>query len=489
MHEPVGRPRALVTVLVACAVVVSVMQTLVVPLLHDLPHLLHAAPADTSWVITVTLLTGALANPVAGRLGDMYGRRRLLLASLLLLSCGSVVCALADSLAPMIAGRALQGAAFGVVSLSIGIAREELPAAALGSAVGMISAASGAGYAFGLPVAAFVVQTANHHVMFWVTAGLGLLCAAAVTRVVPARPGRRSGGFDGLGAAGLCAGLGSLLLVVSKGRDWGWTSPTVAGLGTGGVLVLGLWAVWELRTREPLVDLRRASGRRLLTINAATLVVGFGMYVQSLVWPQILQMPEATGYGMGLSLAVSGLVLMPAGVATMTAASLSSRLSRAHGPRTSLVAGAGLLCVAYAAAPWLLGRPWHVLTATCVISFAIGLAVAAMPALVIAAVPAEDTAAATGLNSLMRSTGTAIGAAITGAVLANGTRDFPGGPSAPTQSAFVTVLSIGLAGCAAGLVLALVIPRRDRHRTPAKVDSRPESAPSGKHTPLADQAP
>lgn len=478
MREPAPHARALVPVLVSCAVVVSVMQTLVVPLLHDLPELLHAAPADASWVIIVTLLTGALANPIAGRLGDMYGRRRLLLASLGALSCGSVVCALADSLAPMIAGRALQGAALGVVSLSIGIAREELPAATLGPAVGVISAASGAGYAFGLPVAAFVVQTANHHVMFWVTAGLGLVCAAAVAYAVPARPGRRAGRFDGLGAAGLCAGLGALLLVVSKGQDWGWTSPAVWGLAGGGAVVLGLWAVWELRVSEPLVDLRRASGRNLLTINAATLVVGFGMYVQSLVWPQVLQMPESTGYGMGLTLAVSGLVLMPAGVATMTAAPLSSRLSRARGPRTSLAAGAGVLCLAYLVAPWMLGRPWHVLVATCVISGGIGLAVAAMPALVIGAVPAEDTAAATGLNSLMRSTGTAIGAAITGAVLAGGTRTFPGGTTAPTHDAFVTVLAIGLAGCAAGLVLALLIPRHHGAPGHAPAGTRPDPATS-----------
>ncbi len=193
--------------MLACAgITVALMQTLIVPIVGQLPALLHATPIDASWVLTATLLTGAVATPVAGRLGDMYGKRRVLLASLSLMVLGSVVCGLSQELVPMVVGRALQGGAVGVIPLGISIMRDVLPAERLGSAMAVMSSSLGVGGALGLPGAALVADSMDWHMLFWISAGLGVLLAGLVAVIVAESPVRTGGRFDGVGALGLAVG-------------------------------------------------------------------------------------------------------------------------------------------------------------------------------------------------------------------------------------------------------------------------------------------
>ncbi|MBI0383590.1 MFS transporter, partial [Streptomyces albiflaviniger] len=321
-------------------IVVSLMQTLVVPLVPDLPELLHTSASDASWAITATLLAGAVATPVLGRLGDMYGKRRTLLLSLAMLVVGSVVCALSDTLAPMIVGRALQGFSAGVIPLGISIMRDELPAERLGSAMALMSSSLGVGGALGLPGAAALAEHADWHVLFWVSASLGAVVIALVLAVVPESPVRGGGRFDLVGALGLSAGLLCLLLAISKGADWGWASGVTTGLFAAAVVVLLLWSRWELRVSGPLVDLRTTVRRQVLLTNLASIVIGFAMFGMSLVLPQLLQMPEATGYGLGQSMMTAGLCLGPSGLVMMAISPLSARITATRGPKTSLMLGA-----------------------------------------------------------------------------------------------------------------------------------------------------
>jgi MFS family permease len=473
-------PRATIAVLVSCGILVSVMQTLTVPLLPRFPRLLDTSAANASWVITVTLLTGAVCTPVAGRLGDLYGKRLLLLIGLTLLTAGSGVCAVSHTVAPMVVGRALQGAALGVVPLAMAVLRDEVPPDRLGGAVGLMSATAGVGGAVGLPIAALVVQSTDYHALFWGAAVLGAGCFGLVLAFVPASKGRTyPGRFDAWGTAGLAVGLVSVLIAVGKGAQWGWLDPRTLTLAGVGVAVLAGWAVVELRSDCPLVDLRTAASPRILATNAATVVLGFAMYAQNLVFPQIMQLPKSTGYGLGVPLVTAGLYLAPPGFVMMLVATQSARLSRARGPKTSLVAGAAILVLAYAAAPALLGSPLRIVGVSLFLVIGIGLAFAAMPALVIAAVPARDTGAATGLNALMRSVGMTVSAAVIGVVLAHDPQQSDGAP-VPTESAFVTALGVGLAASALGLVLALLIPRGPR-------DAADSAQPDGPG--YADQAP
>lgn len=382
-----SRARLIVAVLSFSGIVVSLMQTLIVPLIPSLPRLLHTSASNTSWAITATLLAGAVATPVLGRLGDMYGKRRMLLVSVGLLVVGSVVCALSDSLAPMVVGRALQGFSIGVIPLGISIMRDELPPERLGSAMALMSSSLGVGGALGLPGAAALAEHADWHLLFWGAAGLGVVVAGLVVVVVAESPLRGGGRFDLLGAVGLSVGLLCLLLGISKGADWGWGSGRTSGSFVAAVVVLVSWGWWELRVTGPLVDLRTTMRRQVLVTNLASVVIGFALYAMSLVLPQLLQLPSATGYGLGQSMLTAGLVLGPSGLVMMAVSPLSARMSTAWGPKVSLMVGSMVIAVGYGLAVVFMTQVWQLVVVASVIGAGIGLAYAAMPALIMGAVP------------------------------------------------------------------------------------------------------
>ncbi|MFJ6350907.1 MFS transporter [Streptomyces sp. NPDC092046] len=455
-----GGTGGIVGVLALAGIVAALMQTLVVPLIGDLPELLHTSASNASWVITATLLASAVATPVAGRLGDMYGKRRLLLASTVPLVAGSVVCALAGSVAPMVVGRGLQGLGMGVVPLGISLLRDILPIEKLGSSIALMSASMGVGGALGLPFSAAVAEHASWRVLFWVAAGLSLLVGVLVWLVAPAgRIAPVAGRFDVLGALGLGGGLVALLLAVSKGSVWGWGSATTLGLFAAAAVVLGAWVWWELRTREPLVDLRVTARPQVLMTNAASVLVGFSMYAQSLVIPQLLQLPEATGYGLGQSMMAMGLWMAPAGLMMMALSPLGAKLSAARGPKVTLAVGSLVIAVGYLSSLLLMGSTWGLLVVTLVCNTGVGLAYGAMPALIMGAVPQAETASANSFNTLMRSIGSSVSAAVIGVVLAQLTIDL-GGHALPSETGFRVALLIGGGVALAAAAVAALIPVR-----------------------------
>jgi MFS family permease len=452
----------IVTVLASCGLVASFMQTLVIPLIPSLPTILRTDPADASWVITVTLLAAAVIMPVSGRLGDLYGKRPVLLASLVLLVVGSAVSALAGSLLPMVVGRGLQGCAMGVIPLGISIMRDILPAERVGSAIAMMSATLGVGGAVGLPVSAVIAQTSSWRVLFWLSAGLAAACLVLLWFVVPDSKVRAQGRFDPFGALGLAAGLVCLLLAITKGSAWGWGSATTLGLFAASVGVFVVWGFYQLKVRYPLVDLRVSAKRPVLFTNIASVLVGFSMYSASLVLPQLLQAPSVTGYGLGQSMVAAGLWMAPSGLVMMLLSPVSARISRSRGPRTSLMVGAGVIAIGYLVSTVLLHNAFEIMVAGVIVSGGVGIAYAAMPALIMGSVPLHETASANGLNSLMRSVGTSFSSAVMATLLAHMT--FSVGPlTVPSLAGFRVAFLIAAGAAFAGLLLAALVPRvRDR---------------------------
>ncbi|WP_330283163.1 MFS transporter [Streptomyces sp. NBC_00588] len=452
------RTNALVAVLAFGGIVVSLMQTLVIPIVPELPKLLNSPASDTAWAVTATLLAAAVSVPMMGRLGDMYGKRRMLLTSMVLLIAGSVTAALSDSLVPMIVGRALQGAASGVIPLGISIMRDELPAERLGSATALMSASLGVGGALGLPAAALIADNFDWHVLFWSSAALGVVALLLVLFVVPESKVRTGGRFDVVGGLGMAAGLLCLLLPISKGGDWGWGSGTTLGLFGACVAILLLWGWYELRTDQPLVDLRTTARRQVLVTNLASIALGFGMFAMSLVLPQLLQLPEATGYGLGKSLLVAGLVMAPSGLVMMAVAPVSAALSRAKGPKASLMLGSLIVAAGYGLNIVLMSEVWQFVLVSCVIGSGIGFTYGAMPALIMGAVPPSQSGAANSLNTLMRSIGTSTASAVAGVILSQMTTDL-GGVPLPSENGFKTVLAVGGGAALLAFVVASFIPR------------------------------
>jgi MFS family permease len=453
------KPNVIVVVLALAGISVSLMQTLVIPLVPDLPRLLGSTPANTAWIVTATLLAAAVATPVAGRLGDMYGKRRMLLVSLVLMTAGSFMCALSDSLVPMLVGRALQGLSAGVIPLGISIMRDEMPAERLGSATALMSASLGVGSALGLPLAALVADNFDWHFLFWGSCVLGALGAVLVFVLIPESTVRTGGRFDLVGALGLSAALISLLLAMSKGADWGWGSGTTLSLFAAAVAILLAWGWFELRTPQPLIKLRTIARREVLFTNLAGAAFGFSLFSLQMLVPQIVQLPEQTGYGLGKGLLTVGLVMAPQGLVLMLMAPVSAAISKTRGPKITLMIGAVVVAGGYALNLVMMSEIWQLMLVACIIGAGVGLAYGALPLLLMGAVPPSETAATNSVNTLMRAIGTSIASALAGVIVAQMTTTF-GGHALPSENAFKVIMAIGCGAALVSLALASLLPGR-----------------------------
>ncbi|MDL5351905.1 MFS transporter [Microbacterium sp. zg-YB36] len=451
------RQGLIVAVLALAGLASSFMFTLVVPIQAKLPELLGASRDDTAWVVTATLLAAAVVTPIAGRLGDMYGKRRIVLVLLGVLVLGSVIAALSTGIIGVIIGRALQGAVTGVVPLAISILRDVLHEDRVDAAIALISATMGVGGALGMPLSALVTQYSDWHALFWMAAGMGVVVFGLVLWIIPVSVLRTAGKFDYVGAAGLAVGLTGVLLAVSRGNEWGWTSAAVLICGLGGLAVLLAWGWFELRIAEPLLDLRVAARRPVLLTNIASLAMGFSLFASNVSYPQLLELPAPAGFG--LSLLAASLVIAPAGLVMMVLSPYSGRLARTVGPRLLLVAGAIALILAYGFTLLFSSEVWHLLVANLLVGVGIGFGYAAMPMLIMRSVPQSETGASNGLNALFRSLGTSTAAAVIGAVLASMsvTQD---GVQVPTAAAFDLAFVLGGGAAVVALVLAVFIPQR-----------------------------
>jgi MFS family permease len=449
----------LIAVLAAAGISVSLMQTLMIPLIPQLPALLDTSPANASWAITATLLTGAVATPVLGRLGDMYGPKRILVLCAAMLFAGSVIAATTTSLIPLVIGRGLQGFGAPVIPLGISVLRSALPAERVASAMGLMSASLGVGGAMGLPLSAVIAEHFNWHALFWCSAFLGLASGVLFVLLVPdLEPVSSDHRFDPIGALALGAGLVMLLLPISKGGMWGWGSVTTLGLFAAAAVTFGVFTWWQYRAPSPIVDMRTTLKRPVLLTNLSSIAVGFGMFALSLVGPQLLEMPRETGFGLGQSMIATGLWMAPGGLAMMAAAPVAARVVAARGPKIVLVIGSVIIAAGYLAGIVLLGTPIGVMVLGLIVSFGVGFAFAALPALINAAVPVSETASANSINSLARSLGTSTSSAVMTAVLAQMTVTVAG-HALPSLGGFRAALLIAAVAAAGAALIAMAIPK------------------------------
>lgn len=472
-----ARPGAIIAALAAGGVLVSLAQTLIIPLITELPQMFDTSVANASWIITATLLAAAVSTPITGRLADMYGKKLMLMLALGVFVAGSVLAAAATSLGVMVAGRALQGVASGLIPLGISLMHDLLPRERAGKAIALMSASMGIGGSLGLPLAAAVAQFANWRILFASVALVGAGLALALLKILPRNAGGNSQArFDVVGATGLTAGLVALLLAISKGTDWGWTSlPTVA-CGTGAIILLGLWVAHQSRRRYPLVNLRTAAIPAVLLTNVASLLAGFTMYAMNLLLPPVIQLPTEIGYGLGQSMVAMGLWIVPMGIGMVAVSNLGPAISRAHSPRVTLIVSGLVAAAGYGAVFAVLatvgnrsGGPGDatkvtvtlilISLASAVIGAGIALALGAAPSLILSVVPITETAAANGLNVLARSLGTSSAAAVLGVLLASMTHTF-GGLEVPTLGGYLTGLGLTTGIALLASAVAAFIPRK-----------------------------
>jgi EmrB/QacA subfamily drug resistance transporter len=443
-------------VLATGALAFALLQTMVAPALPAIQREFGASTSAVTWVLTIYLLTASIATPVLGRLGDMFGKERVLVAVLLVLGAGTLVSALSSSLEVLIAGRAIQGAGGAIFPLAFGIIRDEFPRERVGAGIGLISATFGIGGGAGLVLAGVIVDNLDYTWIFWLS--LVVIAGAVVTTrlFVPASPIKTPAKIDWGGAALMAAGVSALLVAVSEGNAWGWTSLPVLGLLAAAALLLGIWIRYELGVPQPMVDMRMLRQRPVWTTNVTALMVGFGMFGSFLLVPALVQLPAGTGFGFGATVTQAGLFLLPSSAVMLFAGPGAGWLGARFGSRLPLLIGIALVMVGFVQLAVLHDAHWHIYLNSIITGAGIGLSFAAMAALIVDAVPQSQTGVASGMNTIMRSIGGALGAQIAASIV--GAHLGPAG--FPTEGGFVAAFIVSAGALLLALVAALLIPRR-----------------------------
>ena len=443
------------------ALVVSMAQTLLIPVLSTLPADLHTSAGNVEWLLTSTLLVAAVAVPVMGRLGDMFGKRRILLVALGTLFAGSLVTALTSNVTLLIIGRGIQGLSAAAIPLGISLLSSLMPREKAGSAIAVVSAMLGVGGALGLPLAGLLVEHFDFHILFWITCIGGLIAFVGVLISVPEAPSRSGGRVDFVGTALLAAALVALLLPLAEGSNWGWGSPAVVILLVAAVVLLGVLGRYELRTRDPLIDLVSLRRRPLVLTNLASMLFGFALFASLLGTASYVQAPEATGYGFGSSLVVGGLAMLPSGLCMLIFAPISARLVASRGAGQVLALGAVIVALGWLMRITVTGTLWEVIVGATVVGIGTGIGYAAMPALINAHTPRAEIGAANGLNTLFRSVGSSLASAVGGSILISQTIML-GGYALPSLTAYRILFALCAGAAVLAAVAAFVIPQPER---------------------------
>lgn len=448
----------LIATLSVVALTVAVLQTAVVPILGVMERQLQVSDLDVSWAVTANLLAAAATTPLIGRLADLHAKKTVLLIVLAVVLAGSLLAATTSSLPLLILARVMHGASFSLYPIAVSILRAELPPQRLMGVLAVISGVLGVGGGTGLVIVGLLMRGgADYHRVFWFTTAFTVLVIAAVMVVVPARALQGDGSVDWIGALGLAVGLSALLLVITQGNVWGWTSPRVAGGAAGGALALGLWWWWERRCDHPLVSTAMLSRRPILLTNIATVLVGVGLYCGFLGLTGFVQEPTNTGYGFGASVLEASVVfLLPGALAGFLTATISGRYIDRYGGRPVLIAGAAIGVLGFTLLASMHASAWQVVAAGVLINSYISLAYGALPALVVREVEPGETGVATSINAIARTVGSSISAAIVSVLLSRDGR----APGEPPESSYTATFALGaVTGLAAMVLIAASRPR------------------------------
>jgi MFS family permease len=445
--------------LLLAALTFSVSQTMMNPALSVIETRFNASQTTVAWTLSAFFIMAALSPSIVGRLGDMFGKKRALVLELIVFCAGAIACALAPTISWLIAGRVLMGAGAGIFPLAYSIVRDELEPRRVPAAIGLIAAMIGVGIAFGFPIGGLMIDHLGLPSTFWTTAVMAAITAIAIAVLVPESPIRTPGRVDVPGAVLLAAGLVLALLAISRASELGWLAPATVGLAASGAVILTIFARFELAQRNPLIDVRVLASRPVLANNVATILIGFGGVGAFVLVPLLAQMPRSTGYGLGETAAGSGLLMLPCALLTFVAATVSGRLIGRLGTRNVLIAATALTAasiggLAFSHSTALLVAFWPAF-----FGFGTGLAYASLPILIVESVPQHMTGEATGVNSVLRNIGFAIGVQVGTTLLAT---NLIVGSNLTSDLGYTLAFAGCAVACLGSAVIACFIPYRRR---------------------------
>lgn len=450
--------RLILPVLLFSSLVMSIVATLGTPMIPTISRELDISLEAAQWTLTVTLLVGAVVTPIAGRLADGPHRKLVVVGLLGAVCSGAVISASIRHFPAFLLGRALQGVGLAILPMAIAVARDTLPQQQARSGIAFLSVMTAAGTGLGYPLTGFLGERFGFQVPFGFAALISLVAAVLIGQVVPARSPHETHPLDIMGAALLSIALVCLLLVISQGRGLGWTSLPILALAGGAVVFGALWVMQELRVDYPLVELRLALNPLVMSANVTSFLMGMGLFGISSLVNRFVQAPEEVGYGFHAGLLLAGWMLMPLSLGSFVSTWLSRWLDDRLGPFLVLPIGASIVAFTGAWLAFVRTETWQVMIAVGTLGLGISTAFAAMPGLIIRAVPPHETGSATGLNSVLRSVGGAIGSAASIAVLSSYT---PAGEHLPANHGYTIAFLVGALACLCGVVASVLLMPRD----------------------------
>lgn len=441
------------------------MQSLVIPGIGALAASVHASRLDATWTLTAYLLSGAVTTPLAGRLGDLFGNRRILVWVLWITAAGGVLSAVATSLVPMVLGRVLAGTSTATLPLGYGIIRESLPRARLAPSIALVSGSIAIGTGMGNLIAGVVVSDLGTPWLFWLPLILTVPTCVMAQLWVPDSPARQGGSVHWRGAVAMSIALLGVLVAISESTIWGWGSPRTLGLLGLGFAALGVWVLLELGAEKPLIDMRLMALPGVWWTNLTSLLFGFGMFGAWVLIPGFVETPRSAGYGFGASITAAGLFLLPATLTMTLGGALAGRLEHRWGAKLPLIAGGTLGAVGYALLSLVHADRASIYAAFVLLGIGMGVGYALLPHLIVQAVPGEHTGGATGINVIARNLGGALGIQIGATIIAAHVR---GGSALPTESGYTAAFWVCAAGGIAATVCSACIPTGRRRALQAR---------------------
>jgi MFS family permease len=467
-----AHPTLIMGVLSLAGLAYAVLSSSVVPALPTMQRALHTTETGITWLLTAYLLAGAVGTAILGRLGDMYGKERLLLITLTILAAGTLLAAVSSSLGLIIFARFIQGASGGIFPLAFGIVRDEFPRERVAGSIGLLSAILGVGAGAGIVLSGVIVEHLDYHWLFWIPLVATVAAALAAWKFIPESPVRVPGRINWLAGALMTVGISTVLLAISQTTTWGWGSARTLGLIALGTIVSIAWVAVEVRSRTPLIDMTMMRIRGVWTTNLAAFLLGAGMYASFIVLPRIAQLPKSTGFGLGASVVVSGLYLLPSTIGMTILGLQAGRISRRFGSRAALLTGTAFTTGSFALLTVAHRHPIDLLIAAGLLGVGVGLAFAALGNLIIQAVPREQTGVASGMNTVMRTLGGALGGQLSATFIAAHTAH-----GHPTVTGFTETFLMATGFLLVCLLAGALVPRRAAAR-PTSGAQRAELPPN-----------
>ena len=465
-EEPRRHYTATLALLTVAGISFAIMQTLVVPALPFFQREFGTSASWVTWIATAFFLSSSVLTPIMGKLGDTFGKKRLLVISLAIFGVASLGAAAAWDLPSLIAFRVLQGAGAAVFPLSFGIIRDEFPPEKVGVGIGLVSSVFGVGGGVGLVLSGVIIEHLTWHWLFLIGAVPVLFSTVLIARFVPESPIKTPTKPDYLGGLTLSIGLAALLIAISEGTELGWASAPVLGLLVASALSFTAWTMIEKRVPEPLVDLRTFARREMAATNVATLIIGFAMFSSFILLPNFVQIPSERGYGFGASPTETGLFFLPSSVAMMIAGPLAGALGTRYGRVLPLRFGIGMLALALILLASVHGEPWNIYVWMCLMGVGLGFCLATVGTLVIDYSRPGETGVASGMNTISRTIGAALGSQVAAAILSAHTND---GELIPLERGFSIAFTVSACAAVLAIVPSLLLrvhPVRDAAGAP-----------------------